>query len=235
MRGMIWITGDKHGDFAKVDAFCRLRKTSREDLLIILGDAGINYYGDARDTALKQHLAQLPITLFCVHGNHEARPGTVRGYALEERLGGRVWVDPRYPNQLFPEDGLLYDLCGRRALVVGGAYSADKFERLRNHWAWFEDEQPSPAIRARAERTLEAAGWRVDAVLTHTCPAGVLPPGRVEANRARFGMVDLATEQWLEGLRARLAFRRWYAGHCHLDLSAPPFVFLYHRFEPFDP
>jgi len=39
--------------------------------MIILGDAGINYYLYERDYELKEQLAQLPITLFCVHGNHE--------------------------------------------------------------------------------------------------------------------------------------------------------------------
>ena len=179
--GMIWVTGDKHGDFTEVDDFCRRERTRREDTLIVLGDAGINYFPDARATALKQHLAQLPITLFCVHGNHEARPETLRAYRTRPAFGGEAYADPRYPNQLFPVDGALYDIGGLRTLVVGGAYSVDKFDRLLNHWAWFEDEQPSPAIRARAEAALRAAGWRVDAVLSHTCPESVMPPGRREA------------------------------------------------------
>ncbi len=231
--GMIWVTGDKHGDFTEVDDFCRRERTRREDTLIVLGDAGINYFPDARATALKQHLAQLPITLFCVHGNHEARPETLRAYRTRPAFGGEAYADPRYPNQLFPVDGALYDIGGLRTLVVGGAYSVDKFDRLLNHWAWFEDEQPSPAIRARAEVALRAAGWRVDAVLSHTCPESVMPPGRREAWEARFGVVDTATEAWLESLRARLAFRRWFAGHFHVDLQAGAFTFLYHQFLPF--
>lgn len=233
MAGMIWVTGDKHGEFEEVADFCRREGTRREDTLIVLGDAGINYFQDVRATALKQHLAQYPITFFCVHGNHEARPERVRGYERREGFGGEVWVDPRYPNQLFPVDGALYEIGGRRTLVVGGAYSADKFIRMRNHWAWFEDEQPSEAIKARAEAALAAAGWRVDAVLSHTCPEGVLPPGRKKAWEARFGPVDWSTERWLQGLRERLAFRRWYVGHHHVDYGAGDFVFLYHHIIPF--
>ena len=230
---MIWVTGDKHGEFEEVAAFCRREGTSRADTLIVLGDTGINYYGDARATALKQHLAQYPITFFCVHGNHEARPEQVPGYVPSEAFGGPVWVDPRYPNQLFPEDGALYDLGGQRTLVIGGAYSADKFQRLLNHWAWFEDEQPSDAIKARTEAALDSAGWQVDVVLSHTCPEGMLPPGRKAAWEQRFGAIDWSTERWLESIRERLAFRRWYVGHYHVDYGVGDFVFLYHQFIPF--
>lgn len=42
---MIYITGDTHGDFRNVARFCKKMQTSKKDVLIILGDAGINYYG----------------------------------------------------------------------------------------------------------------------------------------------------------------------------------------------
>lgn len=40
--------------------------------MIILGDAGINYWLDMSDKELKGQLSGLDITFFCVHGNHEA-------------------------------------------------------------------------------------------------------------------------------------------------------------------
>ena len=41
---MIYITGDKHADFRDVFDFCSDNKTSLDDVLIVLGDAGINYF-----------------------------------------------------------------------------------------------------------------------------------------------------------------------------------------------
>ena len=38
---MIYITGDKHRDFSEVYAFCYKNKTTRDDLMIVLGDAGL--------------------------------------------------------------------------------------------------------------------------------------------------------------------------------------------------
>ncbi len=71
---MVYITGDKHGDYDQVFEFCYKNNTSKNDIMIILGDAGINYYLDNKDYTLKNHLKELPITLFCIHGNHEERP-----------------------------------------------------------------------------------------------------------------------------------------------------------------
>lgn len=57
---MIYITGDKHGDFSEVYAFCCKNKTTRDDLMIVLGDAGINYYANEQDIYLKNSLLQYP-------------------------------------------------------------------------------------------------------------------------------------------------------------------------------
>ena len=40
---MIYITGDTHGRFERVEQFCKSQKTKPQDILIILGDAGINF------------------------------------------------------------------------------------------------------------------------------------------------------------------------------------------------
>lgn len=42
---MIYITRDTHGDFDRLIRFCSRFQTTREDTMIILGDAGFNYYG----------------------------------------------------------------------------------------------------------------------------------------------------------------------------------------------
>lgn len=57
---MIYITGDTHGEFSRIERFCERIKPTRDDTMIILGDAGINYYGGWRDIHKKQRLAMLP-------------------------------------------------------------------------------------------------------------------------------------------------------------------------------
>lgn len=71
---MIYITGDTHGRFERIEAFFRRFQTSYDDILIILGDAGINFSGARYDSLKKRLLESLPITIFAIHGNHEQRP-----------------------------------------------------------------------------------------------------------------------------------------------------------------
>lgn len=53
---MIYITGDKHGWYQDVDKFCTRFQTSKSDLMIVLGDNGVNYYGRQKDRRMKKRL-----------------------------------------------------------------------------------------------------------------------------------------------------------------------------------
>ena len=164
---MIYLTGDTHGKFDRIGAFCDKMQTSRDDILIILGDAGINFHAGALDILRKDYLAKLPITLLCIHGNHERRPESLPYYGEQEWHGGMVYVETRYPNILFAKDGEVYDLDGKKAIAIGGAYSIDKAWRTEGQ-SWWADEQPSPEIKARVERVLEQLNWQIDICLLYT-------------------------------------------------------------------
>lgn len=172
---MIYITGDTHGDMNRIVRFGERMETSQEDIMIILGDVDLNYYGDSRDRRNKEKVANLPITLFCIHGNHERRPTTIVEYKLQEWNGGKVWVEEAYPNILFAKDGEIYDIAGMKTIVISGAYSVDKFYRLSKGYNWFEDEQPSDEIKAYVEKQLSNNDWNVDVVLSHTVPYDYRP------------------------------------------------------------
>ena len=77
---MIYITGDTHGQFERIENFCRRYGTGKDDVMIILGDAGINFSGGLRDQIKKEYLESLPVTIFAIHGNHERRPWTIDSY-----------------------------------------------------------------------------------------------------------------------------------------------------------
>ena len=49
--------------------------------------------------------------------------------------------------------------------MIGGAYSVDKFYRIRYNKDWFADEQPSYEIQEYVENKLESLNWNVDIVL----------------------------------------------------------------------
>lgn len=71
---MIYFTGDIHGSPGGIKKFCAKVKPTSEDIIVLLGDVGANYYNDERDDTVKRTLAKLKPTILCVHGNHEIRP-----------------------------------------------------------------------------------------------------------------------------------------------------------------
>jgi len=226
---MIYITGDMHGDFQRVATFCNTVESTKNDILIILGDAGINYYGNPKDLRLKQQLSELPITFFCIHGNHEKRPEGIPTYCEIYWNGGKVYSEPEFTSLLFAKDGEIYELGGKRCLVIGGAYSVDKYYRLSKKWGWWEDEQPSDEIKARVEKQIDTAGWVVDVVLSHTCPMKYIPTEMFIAGIDQ-SSVDNSTEIWLQNIESRLCYNRWYCGHYHTNKTIDKMRFMFGDF-----
>lgn len=228
---MIYITGDTHGDFRNVARFCERIQTEKSDILIILGDAGINYGGE-QDEQKKKYLETLPITIFAIHGNHEMRPQTIPTYHEVEWNGGIVYVEDKYPRILFAKDGELYDIGGQRTFVIGGAYSVDKAYRLMHGLGWWPDEQPSEEIKHRVEENLKELRWDVDVVLTHTAPLKY-EPREVFLPGINQGMVDKSTEQWLDSIEERLDYKKWYCGHYHTMKKIDRIEFMFNNFDEF--
>ena len=127
-----------------------------------------------------------------------------------------IRYEEAFPNILFAKDGEVYDFGGLSCIAIGGAYSIDKFERLEKGWHWFDNEQPSDAIKAFVEDKIAGLGDKVDIVLSHTCPLKYEP-------REAFSCcidqrtIDKSTEVWLDMLEDRIEYKRWYCGHYHID------------------
>ena len=227
---MIYLTGDMHREFERIWDFAEEMVTTQDDVLIILGDAGINFFLNEDDRVRKDELSQLPLTLLCVKGNHELHADEIDSYEEIPWRGGVVYCEPDYPNILFAKDGEIYDLDGKRAVVIGGAYSVDKFARLRDGRAWFDTEQPSDAVKDYVEAQLERARWRVDYVLSHTAPLSYEPthafiPGLDQRT------VDKTTEDWLDSIEKRLNYQKWFCGHYHCECNMGPVQIMFEDYE----
>ena len=229
---MFYITGDTHRDFGRIEDFCARINPTPEDVMIILGDAGINYYGGWRDRDLKRRLAALPLTLFSIHGNHEQRPGKIASYHTALWNGGEVYVEDEFPNLLFAADGSYFSLDGVQTFVMGGAYSVDKDIRLARNWGWWPDEQPDDEARQWAEQQLEKHGWHTDIVLTHTTPLRY-EPVEVFMSCVDQSRVDKSTEEWLDTIEQRLAYKRWYCGHYHTEKTIDRMTFMFESIRAF--
>ncbi len=243
-----FITGDKHRDFEKVKQFCREMSTRRKDVLIILGDVGLNYYEDVRDDNLKKEISELNITLFCLHGNKENRPGNIGTYGVRSFCGGRVYYEPKYPNIYFAIDGEIYHFEGRKYMVVGGAHSVDKLRCIEEGKPFWEDEMPDEEIKAKVEEALRNEDNEIFGMMTHTCPIDYLPtemflstkqkaahkrkPQKASNKKIFEPDIDRSTEQWLGTLEQKLDYRVWFCGHYHVDKQLDKVCMMYNEIRP---
>ena len=235
----VYITGDIHGEVKRLVKFAKRLQLTSDDTIVILGDAGLNYFLDSRDTWRKEKLSKLPCTIFCIHGNHECRPKNLATYTLEEYFGGPVYIESNYPNIKFAKDGEVYQIPSddgtvHSVLVCGGAYSVDKYYRLQTGNKWFSDEQPSEKTKHLVENVLESRGWIVDDIFTHTGPVSAEPVEMFLTGLDQ-STVDKSTEIWLESILKRMkSFKRWWFGHYHCNkIVNNKIIILFDSFELF--
>lgn len=227
---MVYITGDIHGQTERIIYFANRFGMTEKDIIVILGDVGANYYLNKRDAKTKEALSSIKPTILCVHGNHEARPDKIAGYETKIWNNGLVQYQSEYPNLLFAVDGAIYSLEGYQCLVLGGAYSVDKYYRLERGYAWFEDEQPSDAIKNYVNNQLLSVSNKVDVVFSHTCPFKY-EPKEAFLSCIDQSTVDDSTEKWLDAIEDSLDYKAWYCGHWHIDKKIDKVSFLFEGWE----
>lgn len=214
---MVYYTGDIHGEPNKILYYVSEYNLTSEDVIVILGDVGVNYFGnDNGDKKRKKTLNKRNVPILCIHGNHEMRPESISSYKEILWHGGTVYIEEEFPKLLFAKDGEIYDLDGKKAIAIGGAYSVDKFYRLSKGMKWFADEQPSEETKMCVIDNLDAVNWNIDIVLTHTCPAKYIPT-ETFLPMIDQSTVDNSTEYWLDTIEDRLTYQKWYCGHWHID------------------
>lgn len=227
-----YVTGDTHGMVGERISeifYQRPDFYADESALIILGDAGLNYYGKKNDRRRKRHASSFGTMIYCVRGNHEIRPEDVDGMKLmyDDNVGGEVYVEDEFPLIRYFMDGGVYDILGKNVLVIGGAYSVDKFYRIERAKAtnsnpfWFENEQLNQ--NERDEILQRVDGKHFDVVLTHTAPIK-FEPTDLFIRGVDQAAVDKTMEEWLGLIEEKVDYGLWLFGHYHDDRVEAPFV-----------
>jgi len=211
---MIYITGDTHGniDFYKIKDYFNNKYVTKEEYLIILGDAGIVwsekefYIGD---------YSSLGLTVLFIDGNHEnfqllsKFPIVNYNGAKCHRLASNVYHIMR--GEIIELNDLLF-------LCIGGATSIDKFHRIEGI-SWWNDENISDDDIKNALENIKKYNYNVDYVLTHCAPSKYV--------KKMFGFkTDSNTEQ-LSKLEYYVDFKYWYFGHYHIDKNYKNFRCFY--------
>ena len=235
------ITGDTHGGVATISRVGNIDRNMRcipaETAIIILGDAGLNYFLNNTDKKYKKLLNSQGYHIYCVRGNHEERPENIPGMILieDENVDNAVWMQEEFPNIRYFVDGNEYVIGGHSALVLGGAYSIDKWYRLARagyspteaetanpkKCGWFKDEQLT--LQEMSDIWDKICGKRYDFIFTHTCPLS-WEPTDLFLNGIDQTTVDKSMELWLDKVRQAVDWRIWLFGHYHADRIERPHV-----------
>lgn len=226
------IIGDLHGHIADLRNLCKV--IDEPSNIICLGDFGANYYLDKRDKAFKKVTQNYKHVFYVVAGNHECTNYERLGFAAEydKNVGGVVYIEKEFPNIRYFKRYGIYIINGYKCLVIGGAYSIDKYYRLTRGWQWFEDEQLSGEERIACMEM--AAGQHFDFVFTHTCPYKYRPTDlflpQVDQNT-----VDNTMEYFLEDIEENITYGAFLWGHYHADrIEAPHCEMFYQGFDSLD-
>jgi len=208
--GKIFVTGDTHGDLTKIINFIKRFGLQLGDQIFVLGDFGIFWRKDGRDSKYwidlyeKEcngvHLYWIDIinswniSGFSVYNNSEHIHYCPRGFItfVDVKCGGRIE--------------------SRKVLFLGGADSVDKFRRTK-HLSWWEDEKIT-------ETDIDGIEGDFDYVFTHCCPRSVFENNRVyltTLSNIDQDHVEHNSEDMLEKLKNKITFNHFYFGHYHVD------------------
>jgi len=229
MMGHTFVVGDTHGfgsDFRKVKTWSKANKKelTKDDVLIQLGDAGWIWYAPGTNKEQEywlNWLATRNFTLLVVLGNHENYDsveefpecemfgGTVQYYESTERFGtGRVY---------FAKRGEVYNINGKSFWAFGGALSCDKGLRTVGVDFW-DGEQPTWNEFEYGMTQLDKVDWKVDYVITHTCPVNIIGDV-IHTTVYTEGKFKDPVAEYLYEVYKKIEFSEWFAGHFHTDVT----------------
>ena len=238
----LYATGDTHGGFQRLspERFPVQRELTREDCVLICGDFGGVWNGEAQDAEKLDWLEERPFTTLFVCGNHENfdELGT---YPVEWWNGGKI--HRVRPHVLHLMRGQVFQLGGRSFFTMGGARSLDvwdgilepeepgfeeRYWELRrrhavfrvHHLDWWAQEMPSEEEYREARRNLALAGNRVDYIVTHCAPDSI--QDALSNGQFRRDSLTGFLQEVLEGTE----FRCWLFGHYHHNLVIQERFFL---------
>lgn len=185
-----------------------------ETAVIILGDSGLNYYLNETDIKEKKTVNDYGYLIYCVRGNHEARPSDIEDmvYYDDKEVKNFVYYQKQFPNIRYLIDGFSYEINGLRTLVIGGAYSVDKYYRLETGNKWFKNEQLDFSERSNISNKL--AHYEYDLILAHTCPYSWRPTD-LFLSCIEQSKVDSTMELWLEENKDNFQNAIYLFGHYH--------------------
>ena len=188
ISGRLLITGDLHGDTAALTMITRQLREG--DALFVAGDFGFVFW-DNRDEHVflddvDRFLQKINGYIIFADGNHENHRA-LNKFPVEQWNNARVhMIRSRIIHVL---RGEVLCLKGKRIFCFGGAENGNK--------------------------NLKACDYKVDYVITHTCPLNLIP----SLGGYHSAMEERQLQNYLQYVSEKVydSLTRWYFGHWHRD------------------
>lgn len=207
----LFITGDIHQyiDIGKLNAKCFPigKELTKDDIVVILGDAGLVWDNSPTDKHWREWLNDKPWTTLCVLGNHENYdlieqiPVTEFNGVPARQIEDSVW---------YAMTGEIYTLCGKKCLFMNGAESHDIGFRTEGV-SWWRQESITQDDVNHALINLALHNDEVDYLFSHT--------GGTEVVKS-LGFDVMPSDRWLDHIINTIdpncGFQH-YCGHYHRD------------------
>ena len=212
MAGRIFVTGDKHGAIFLVSRLAEMGNITKDDILLIAGDAG--YVWDEDYPYMIDTLHQIfPGIIAFIDGNHENH-AILNGLKEQHWNGGRVHQLGERVFHLMR--GELYTIYGQNFFTFGGARSVDRDRRIEGE-SWWQEEEPSADELRYGEEMLQKHRDNIDYVITHEAP--LFARGLIKRQKpiAPDDHLPAILEKWYGQMEGAPRFKRWFFGHMHVD------------------
>jgi hypothetical protein len=239
-----YITGDIHGANSihkfSSDRFPEGKTLTKNDYVIICGDVGLIFYNKQikEDKYLIEWLNDKPWTTLFVDGNHENHVKLLSGLISSElnpsMNSEEYWISHKFGSTIGQiadsifhlRRGEIYDIDGLSFFCMGGAASIDKPSR-RDGISWWKEEIPNFKECEYALQNLENRQYNVDYILSHTVPQLVFRNYCTLTKTPVWEDKIDSTTKFFDNIYQSTKFKKWYAGHFHIDFEIDNIHFLY--------
>ena len=195
---MIWLLSDPHGG-ENIQGLLQYLETAREDdLLILLGDVGLQFADTEENRRFDQLLFSTDKHIAFLDGNHE-NFAYINSFPVEDWNGGKIHRLTDHLVHLMR--GNIYTIENKTFFVFGGCKSSARWKEMG---LWYPGEEPEPGEIALAHKNLALHNHRVDYILTH----------KYEETPAK-GTYCPDLQELVSYLEANVSYHHWYAGHWH--------------------
>ncbi len=213
--GKNFVIGDIHsqGEYFSGKNFPEGKTLTEEDVVFQLGDWGLMWSVPATKEEMYwlNFIAGKPFTTVVLLGNHDNHQ-LVWDLPLEEKFGGWMYADHRKEGTIwYMKTGEVYTINNKTFIGVHGALSIDRAYRIEGE-SWWATEQLTKADEDNVLDNLDRIDWKVDYLLSHTCPDSVMMAFLDSPNSPKF---HDPVSKFLEFIANKLEFDECHFGHFH--------------------